>query len=70
MSTELKPHQERVLDEHKDLSDKSTRLENFIANPDGPFPALPEIEQILLKQQLDVMKVYKAILSYRISRFS
>lgn len=64
----MQPHQQRVVDEKKELDDKLNKLKAFIeANP--IFKALPEDERGRLGRQFDVMAEYSSILSQRIVAF-
>lgn len=61
-------HQQRVIDEKRELDDKLVKLRTFI---DGSpvFSGLPVTDQSHLKSQLAVMEVYSCILADRIARF-
>ena len=62
------PHQQRVVDEKNELSEKATKLNLFIGqNP--LFENLIEEEQEDMKIQLDVMYQYIEVLERRINRF-
>ena len=68
ITKELLPHQQRVVDESKELNDKIKKLGAFIL--DNPiFLELEVEEQLDLKKQYDFMNKYTAILDRRISRF-
>jgi len=72
--TNLKPFQQRVVDEQLALDDKLSRLRAFIGNPpDVPphqqFTLLPEAEQDRMKRQLHIMQEYSAVLGERIEAF-
>ena len=63
----MQPHQQRVVDEKTELSDKLDKLETF---HDGSiFAGLPPAEQTRLTRQLFIMKLYEQVLSERISAF-
>ena len=63
----MKPHQERVVQERKDLDEKITKLDEFI---DGEiFKTLPKDEQDRLVAQSAAMTNYSDILHARISAF-
>ncbi len=65
----MKPHEQRVVDEQKELSEKLTKLQVFIAS--SPiFKELDERDQELLEEQQLAMLDYQEILDERISRFS
>lgn len=64
----LRPHEQRVVDEHKDLVEKLLKLEQFIAkNPN--YARLAREDQTLLRMQLGYMNDYASILISRIARF-
>jgi len=65
---EYEPHQQRVLDELKDLTKKSFDLYNFIKT-EFFTERLDSEEQQRLKQQLIVMQTYESILIQRINNF-
>ena len=63
----LAPHQQRVVDE---LADLQQRLDKLVAFSEGPvFASLPELDQLYLDDQADIMEQYAAILKLRIGRF-
>jgi hypothetical protein len=63
----MKPHQERVVQENKDLEEKIAKLDEFI---DGEiFKTLPKDEQDRLVAQSAAMTNYSDILYTRISAF-
>lgn len=60
--------QRRVIDEHKDLCERITKIAGFISSsPD--FQALDVVDRELLRQQRDVMRDYEIVLEHRIARF-
>ena len=61
------PHQQRVLDEHRDLAEKLQRLDLFLDTK--TFNELEITDQQLLELQLYVMSDYLNILKKRIDRF-
>lgn len=63
----MEPHQERVVVELKELSDKVTKLKNFISSP--IFSKLSYDEQGRLKIQSFLMQEYAAVLQDRIDHF-
>ena len=63
----MKPHQQRVIDEKTELDDKISRLSPFLEGE--TFKTLSEAEQVRLKIQLSIMKVYSNILEERIEHF-
>ena len=62
------PHQQRVVDEAKELMIKIEALTNFIIN-NSIFHSLSENEQSRLRRQLIVMIDYHDILEERIINF-
>ena len=66
--TQLAPHQQRVVDEKRDLDDKREKLGNF-KNTDL-FASLPWQEQERLNTQAHIMTMYSAVLGERIADFS
>lgn len=61
------PHQERVVQEKKELDEKLTKLSAFGTTP--LFVALPAEEQGRLNRQHTVMEEYSRILGERIAAF-
>lgn len=70
MSTEKQyaPHEQRVVDELKELKDKRTKLLSFIQHSDV-FKTLEQIDKDLLTEQYEAMTWYDVILTKRIERF-
>jgi hypothetical protein len=65
---ELKPYQQRAVNEKEELDEKIVKLSGFII--DSPFFAAIDLEeQRLLKEQIDVMWKYSEILTERIALF-
>lgn len=64
----MRPYQQRVVDEKKELDDKLEKLSKFIDNEDLFF-ALEIEDQDLLGEQEDLMKRYSEVLQKRIERF-
>jgi hypothetical protein len=64
----LQPHQQRVVDEHADLSSKIVKLEAFVGTE--MFKSLSEDEQERLRAQLVPMEGYRRILAMRIAAFA
>lgn len=62
------PHQQRVLDEHKELAERLQKLDEFI-NLSVKYDELEYLDQYLLKLQYIHMQDYLAVLDRRISRF-
>lgn len=63
----MEDFQLRVVDEHRELDGKLSKLRSFFAAPG--FQALPELEQWRLKQQEIHMRAYRDILAARIRAF-
>jgi hypothetical protein len=61
------PHQERVVAEERELSEKLDRLVAFIGG--DVFRSLDDHDQELLQRQADAMRAYADILGQRIARF-
>lgn len=61
-------YQQRVLEEHRELSDKVNSLHKFAESM--PFALLGEVEKSLLTTQLIYMKSYLHVLEERISIFN
>lgn len=64
----MQPHQQRIVDEKKDLSEKLDKLKTFIETS-AVFKGLPQDEQGRLNRQFDVMAEYSSILGQRIEAF-
>jgi len=62
------PHQQRVVDEKKELELRIADLEHFV-NYNDIFNSLSEMNQRLLLMQLKTMKTYCDIIGARISLF-
>jgi len=63
----MQPHQQRVVDELKELTSKREKLGAFWTNP--IFSMLPTDEQARLRRQFDIMVQYEAVLQERIDHF-
>ena len=66
---EMTGHQQRVLDEYRELDGRLSRLFGFIIHNDT-FKTLPVEEQELLRKQSEAMVEYKSVLKARITAFS
>ncbi len=64
----MKPHQERVIEEKKELDEHGDRLDQFILSEQ--FQSLPSAEQERLKRQLEIMGEYSEVLGERIAAFT
>lgn len=64
----LKPHEQRVVTERDQLSEKHDRLFEFLQT--DTFNGLRTYDQLLLTKQLTVMAAYRDILDQRIERFA
>lgn len=62
------PHQQRVVDELKELKDKRTKLLAFIQESEQ-FKTLDQVDKDLLTEQYEAMVWYDVILTKRIERF-
>ena len=67
-AAQLEPYQQRMLDEHAELSDRISKLEAFTGTE--AFEQLPELERCLLNHQLIAMHSYAGILRHRIRLWS
>lgn len=64
----LQPHQQRVVDEYKELQERTSKLGAFIL--DNPiYLSLEQVEQEDMKIQYDSMCIYVDTLERRIKRF-
>ena len=63
----LLPHQQRVVDEKTQLSEKLDKLETFTGT--GVFAGLDPAEQSRLQRQFLIMQLYEQVLAERISAF-
>ena len=64
---ELQPHQQRVVDEKRELDEKLAKLDTF--GRSEFFKTLPEAEQGRLNRQHSLMEQYSAVLGERIAAF-
>ncbi len=62
------PHQERVVAELKELTEKREKLASFIG-AGTVFASLPADEQARLRRQFDIMVQYEGVLLERIDHF-
>jgi hypothetical protein len=63
----MQPHQQRVVEEKKELDEKREKLGAFIEGK--LYQTLPEAERDRLSQQAIVMMTYSTILGERIAAF-
>lgn len=63
----MKPYQERVIAEKRELDERGDKLEQFILS--DRFSALPAPEQERMKRQLEIMGEYSEVLGERIAAF-
>jgi len=63
----MQPYQERVVEERRELDEKISKLDKFIAGNEI-FDALPPDEKYRLRDQLRVMMRYSSILGERIEK--
>lgn len=66
---QLQPHQQRVVDEAKELDEKVRKLASFMRAPTSAFHALPEVERMRLFHQHRAMVNYLTILYERTAAF-
>lgn len=64
----MESHQERVVAELKDVTDKREKLAIFIGKS-PTFQNLPNDEQERLRRQFDIMLQYEGVLQERIYHF-
>lgn len=64
------PHQQRVVDEKKELEEKLTKLTKFIESDKFSELVPDEYERRLLVMQEDIMSDYVGILIERIDNFT
>lgn len=65
---QYEPHQQRVVDEHRELGEKLSKLNAFLAS--SPiFASLDKVDRNLLEIQQSLMESYHKILWHRICRF-
>lgn len=67
-TTSIPSHQQRVMDEHAELGDKTEKLAAFFCSP--TFLKLDGAEKSRLRAQMDVMITYSNILAERINAFT
>lgn len=63
----MQPHQQRVVDEKKELDDKLTRLQAFFKT--STFDELDDAERSRLVHQAAIMGEYSTVLGERIAAF-
>lgn len=63
----LEPHQQRVVQERKELVEKLVRLRSFAGSPN--WSKLPEDERARLFRQTQLMDEYAKVLNERIAAF-
>ena len=64
----MEPHQQRVVEELKQLTDRREKLGIFMGGG-KVFGALPADEQSRLRRQFDIMVSYEGVLQERINHF-
>jgi hypothetical protein len=64
----MQPHQQRVVDEKNEVSDRLGKLLTFFQGP--IFPTLDEAERSRLRNQARFMDGYAAVLEERIAAFT
>lgn len=65
----VKPYQQRVIEEKQDLDLKAKKLSAFIGSS-SQFVTLPQYQQELLREQCEIMWQYSEILGKRIAAFA
>lgn len=63
----LAPHQQRVVTEESELSEKLNKLEGFLLG--SVYSQLPPAEQTRLSRQHLIMQLYAQVLAERITAF-
>ncbi len=63
----FEPHEQRVISEHADLTEKLNKLLDFFKTP--LFASLPEAERSRLRMQSKFMDGYADVLHERIAAF-
>lgn len=63
----MQPHQQRVIEEKGQLSERLDKLETFVGG--AIYSSLPAPEQSRLSRQLLIMQLYEQVLSERIAAF-
>jgi len=69
MSQQLAPHQQRVVDEKRDLDEKLKKLTAFISSESFATIVQDDDERGRLVCQEEIMKDYSAVLAERIAEF-
>lgn len=64
----MQPHQQRVVDEKKELDLKREKLADFMLSP--TYAQIDRAEQARLNYQAEVMTAYSNILGRRITAFA
>lgn len=65
----MQPHQQRVVNELKELTDKREKLGAFIGSVNSAWQTVPSDEQSRLRRQFDIMVQYEGMLQERIDNF-
>lgn len=66
----MKPHQQRVIQEHAELEERTNKLREFIIYGTAQYNLdVPDSEMRRLGMQLNAMELYLAILEDRIKNF-
>jgi hypothetical protein len=63
----LEPHQERVVEEKRELDEKIEKLTDFLRTPQAVDVPSAEVERLL--SQLGIMHLYSRVLRDRIRHF-
>lgn len=67
LEKQLKPHEQRVVDERNALAERTEKLNAFQTT--DTFLSLPVADQELLKKQLELHNELLSVLEQRIARF-
>jgi len=67
MTKQIQPHQQRVIDEEKELSDRIVKLQDFLLGK--VYFTLPSDERARLREQTVHMIGYRNVLRERIAQF-
>lgn len=65
----LAPHQQRVVEERDQLSERLAKLDVFTSHGNAVYEALPQAERDRLLRQTIVMSMYLTVLNERIAAF-
>jgi hypothetical protein len=63
----VQPHQQRVIEEQKELTEKLVKLSAFLGT--AVFSKLPEAEKLRMRRQFMIMQLYEQVLQERLEAF-